>query len=374
MLIELHLLQSFPPSNLNRDDTNNPKDCEFGGVRRARISSQCIKRAIRTCPEFRRATQVESGERSRRMIGERLQPALMQAGKSEEEAKQVLATFVPAYLSKLDKDGERTSVLLYLSSEEISAICDALLENWDGVLKGDKKTLDAIAKDLTKRFRAHTSAPDVALFGRMLAERPELNLEAACQVAHAISTHRVSMEMDWWTAVDDLQPEDNAGAGMMGFATYDSACFYRYACIHWEPLAQTLGDVDLARRTVAGFLRAALAAVPSGKQNSYAAHNPPSLALGVVRSDGMAWSLANAFERPVRPHRQGGYMHASAEALDRYWGRLCRVYGDDDLKAVAVLAVDDSLQLSNLAGEAVEDREAWLAELLGALPAGEAER
>jgi len=281
---------------------------------------------------------------------------------------------VPAYLSKLDKDGERTSVLLYLSSEEISAICDALLENWDGVLKGDKKTLDAIAKDLTKRFRAHTSAPDVALFGRMLAERPELNLEAACQVAHAISTHRVSMEMDWWTAVDDLQPEDNAGAGMMGFATYDSACFYRYACIHWEPLAQTLGDVDLARRTVAGFLRAALAAVPSGKQNSYAAHNPPSLALGVVRSDGMAWSLANAFERPVRPHRQGGYMHASAEALDRYWGRLCRVYGDDDLKAVAVLAVDDRLQLSNLAGEAVEDREAWLAELLGALPAGEAER
>ena len=367
MLVELHMLQSFSPSNLNRDDTNNPKDCEFGGVRRARISSQCIKRAIRTCPEFKRATQVESGTRSRRMMGERLAKALEAAGKPAEEARQVLNTFVPAYLSKLDKDGERTSVLLYLSHEELDAIRDALLARWSEVLAGDKAALDGIAKELTKRFRLHSSAPDIALFGRMLAERPELNLEAACQVAHAISTHRVNMEMDWWTAVDDLQPDDNSGAGMMGFAAHDSACFYRYACVHWEQLLATLGDEDLARRTVEGFARAAIAAVPSGKQNSYAAYCPPSLLLGVVRTDGTAWSLANAFERPVRPDREGGYVRPSARALDAYWGRLRSIYGDAQFKAVAVLAADDGLELPNLASECCRNQEEWLQEILRAL-------
>ncbi len=367
MLFELHMLQSFSPSNLNRDDTNNPKDCEFGGVRRARISSQCIKRAIRTCPEFERTTQVESGTRSRRMMGERLAKALEAAGKAPEEAKQVLNAFVPAYLSKLDKDGERTSVLLYLSREELDAIRDALLAHWGELLAGDKAAFDAIAKELTKRFKQHSSAPDIALFGRMLAERPELNLEAACQVAHAISTHRVTMEMDWWTAVDDLQPDDNAGAGMMGFAAYHSACFYRYACVHWEQLVATLGDEDLARRTVEGFIRAAIAAVPSGKQNSYAAYCPPSLLLGVVRTDGTAWSLANAFERPVRPDREGGYVRPSARALDAYWGLLRTTYGDSQFKAVAVLAAEEDLELPNLAGERCRNQEEWVQEILLAL-------
>ncbi|MDI7276196.1 MAG: type I-E CRISPR-associated protein Cas7/Cse4/CasC, partial [Anaerolineae bacterium] len=348
MLVELHILQSFSPSNLNRDDTNNPKDCEFGGVRRARISSQCLKRAIRTSPEFARATQVDGGMRSRRIMGERLQPTLEQAGKPAEEVAKVLAAFVPAYLSKLDKDGERTSVLLYLSGDELQAIAEGLLAHWDDLLASNEATLKELVKELTRRFRSHTSAPDIALFGRMLAERPELNLDAACQVAHAISTHRVTMEMDWWTAVDDLQPEDTAGAGMMGFSAFDSACFYRYACIHWPQLLATLGDGDLARRTVEAFLRASIAAVPSGKQNSYAAYNAPSLALGVVRRDGLAWSLANAFERPVLPDREGGYVRPSARALDAYWARLCRAYGDAALAAVGVLAVDDGLELPNL--------------------------
>jgi len=373
MLIELHMLQSFAPSNLNRDDTNNPKDCEFGGVRRARISSQCIKRAIRICPEFARVTQVEGGTRSRRVIAERLRPELERAGKPADEAERVVAAFVPAYLSKLDKDGERTSVLLYLSREEIDAIRDGLLSRWDELLAGSPAALKDLTGDLTRRFRFHSSAPDIALFGRMLAERPELNLEAACQVAHAISTHRVAMEMDWWTAVDDLQPEGEAGAGMMGFAAFDSACFYRYACIHWPQLVTTLQDGDLARRTVEAFLRASIAAVPSGKQNSFAAHNPPSLALGVVRRNGFAWSLANAFERPVPVDREGGYVRPSARALDAYWGRLCRIYGTESLAAVAVLAVDDGLELANLAAYRADGLEPWLQSLLAALPAGEGE-
>lgn len=369
MFIELHMIQNFAPSNLNRDDTNNPKDCEFGGVRRARISSQCLKRAMRTAPEFARATGVPPGVRTRRIIGS-LAPLLQEAGRPAEEVAAVLGRFVPAYLSKLDRDQERTSVLVYLSEEERLAIRDGLLDRWEAlVLEGDD-ALKGIVRDLTRQFKGHTSAPDIALFGRMLAERPELNLEATCQVAHAISTHRVTMEMDWWTAVDDLQPDDNAGAGMMGFGGYDSACFYRYARIDWGRLCETLGDADLARRTVEGFLRAAIAAVPSGKQNSHAAYNPPSLLLGVVRRDGMAWSLANAFEQPVSPDRQGGLVRPSVAALDRYWGRLCRVYGDDTLAAVAALGLDDDLPLESLRDRLVPCQADWLAAVTGALGEG----
>jgi CRISPR system Cascade subunit CasC len=366
MFVELHMIQSFAPSNLNRDDTNNPKDCEFGGARRARISSQCLKRAIRLAPEFQRATEVTGGTRTRRVI-EYLAPRLAEAGKPQEEVTAVLGRFVPGFWSKLDKDGQRTSVLLYLSDSELAAIQEALLEEWEPLVLGDDKVLTRVVRDLTKTFRQHTSAPDIALFGRMLAERPELNLEAACQVAHAISTHRVTMEMDWWTAVDDLQPEDNAGAGMMGFSSFDSACFYRYARIDWDGLCETLGDAPLARRTVSGFLQAAIAAVPSGKQNSHAAYNPPSFLLGVVRRDGMAWSLANAFEQPVSPDRQGGLVRPSVAALDHYWGRLCGVYGGNTLAAVAALGLDDDLPLEALTPHLEATQAAWLARLLAAL-------
>jgi CRISPR system Cascade subunit CasC len=374
MFIEMHTIQSFAPANLNRDDTNNPKDCEFGGVRRARISSQCIKRAIRTCPEFERATQVKSGERSRRMIAERLQPALVEAGKGEEEAKQVLAAFVPSYLSKLDKDGERTAVLLYLSQEEIDTIRDVLLSQWDALLLGDKKAMDGIARELSKRFSSHSSAPDIALFGRMLAERPELNLEAACQVAHAISTHRVTMEMDFFTAVDDLQESAEPGAGMMGFTGYNSACFYRYARIDWEQLVRNLsGDAALAARAVEGFLRASVMAVPTGKQNSFAAQNPPSFLLGVVRKDGMSWSLANAFERPVRARGDSGLVQPSVEALSAYWERLTQVYGRGNTDmTVAALALEGDLELGPLARHKVETLEEWVKAVLAPLPSEEA--
>jgi CRISPR system Cascade subunit CasC len=217
-----------------------------------------------------------------------------------------------------------------------------------------------------------TSAPDIALFGRMLAEKPELGLEAACQVAHAISTHRVTMEMDFYTAVDDLNPEDTAGAGMMGFTGFDSACFYRYARIDWDQLLENLnGDASLARRSVEGFLRAAVAAVPSGKQNSFAANNPPNFLLAVVRRDGMGWSLANAFERPVHSRSDGGLVAPSVAALDAYWDRLCQVYGTDMLLRSAALALDADLPLESLKETQVENLEAWIGAVTQALPAGE---
>lgn len=373
MFVELHMIQNFSPSNLNRDDTNNPKDCEFGGVRRARISSQCIKRAIRMSKVFADTTRADLGTRTR-WLNRLLRQRLVDAGKPEAEVDVVLPAFLGEYAGKLDKEGGRTAVLLYLSEQELNDLAQTMLGNWPGLVTEESReaTVEQLVKSLVKGARGVTSAPDIALFGRMLAERPELSLEAACQVAHAISTHRVTMEMDFFTAVDDLQESEETGAGMMGFVGFDSACFYRYARIDWGQLVKSLkGDVDLARRTVEGFLRASLAAVPSGKQNTFAAHNPPSLSLAVVRRDGMGWSLANAFERPVRAEREGGLVAPSVAALDQYWGRMCDVYGTATLATIAALVLEPDLALDRLQDARVQNVDEWVSVVTGALSAGE---
>ena len=233
-------------------------------------------------------------------------------------------------------------MLLYFTQEEIEAAVQGLLENWDAAVTAAKngKSVNSVVSALEKATRNRTSAPDIALFGRMMAEKPALNIDAACQVAHAISTHRVQMEMDFYTAVDDLQDrsdEEGAGAGMMGFTNFNSACFYRYARIDWPQLVENLGgNADLARRTVEGFLRAAIDAIPTGKQNSFAAQNPTNLAMVVVREDGKSWNLANAFEEPVYPAQNEGLIRRSIRALDTYWNDLTTRRDDADFKTVAV--------------------------------------
>lgn len=377
--IEFHVLQSFPPANLNRDDTNAPKDCEFGGVRRARISSQCIKRSIRLHPDFAETTGVEPADRTR-WLARDLKEELVKAGKSPEESQQVAIAFVSELLGGMDKSkAERSKVLFYVSAEEKQAITERLTGDWEGALEG--KFSDLI-KEYRKLFGARSSAPDIALFGRMLAEDPALNLDAACQVAHAISTHRVSMEMDFFTAVDDLvgngapgaaaesEQDSQLGAGMMGVTGYNSATFYRYAAIDWEQLLDNLGDeAGLARKTVQGFLRGLAKAVPTGKQNAFAAQTMPDLILCVLRTDGQAWSLANAFEKPVSPNgRGGGYLAGSAQALEKHWARLNKVYGDPQRPALAwALRLDDETPLESLAQREVVSLADLEASLLAAL-------
>ncbi len=383
MYIEVHLLQSFAPSNLNRDDTGSPKDCTFGGVRRARISSQCLKRAMRTDPSFAEATRVPLAHRTKRLV-QLVRDRVVAAGKDKADAERIAKAFVEEYASKLDPKslGEgkepQTVVLIYSSESEQAAIAAAIVNKWDELvpLAPDtlKKAMADVAKPIIKAHQNLTSAPDIALFGRMLADKPALNLDAACQVAHALSTHRIAMEMDFYTAVDDLVQDatDETGAGMMGVIGYDSACYYRYARIDWGQLVKNLGgDVELAGKTVDGFLRASLRAVPSGKQNSCAANNPPSLALAVVRQDGMAWSLANAFEQPVRADSGGGYVAPSLVALDRFWGNLCATYGANGLATVAALrcGVED-VDLPHLAGAVVPGEAAWRQKVLSALESG----
>jgi CRISPR system Cascade subunit CasC len=360
MFVELHLLQNFAPSCLNRDDTNSPKDCEFGGYRRARISSQCIKRAVRKHFQDHLLLPPEHlAKRTKRLL-DLLTDQLVEAGKDRPSAREVAETAIRSCGLGLKGDG-KTEYLIFLGDGEIASLARSCEAHWDGLAslagaaaketpspdaeKKAKKKADkaAVPEDFRKAMEKVLDggkAADLALFGRMLADLPDKNIDAACQVAHALSTNQVSMEFDFYTAVDDLSPKEETGAGMMGTVEFNSACFYRYANIDFAQLTENLGgDADLAQKAVAAFLEAAVKAVPTGKQNSMAAQNPPSLVFAVVRDHGL-WSLANAFVDPVRPGRDGSLVQNSTAALEDYWDRLAAAYGEGAIRAKAALAVD----------------------------------
>jgi CRISPR system Cascade subunit CasC len=347
MLVELHMIQNFAPSNLNRDDTGSPKDCEFGGYRRARISSQCLKRAVRTA--FREHDLLSADQiatRTKRLV-EEVAERLAASGKDAEQAGAVVRQALASVGLTVDDKTDKTQYLLYLGEREIEAITEICAGNWDTLAAAAAAALaptgrqsarktkragkEAVPKEVGDAMKVALDggkAADLALFGRMLADLPERNVDAACQVAHALSTNPVTVEFDFYTAVDDLRPEDTAGADMLGTVEFNSACFYRYANVDTEQLTKNLdNDGELARGALEAFLRAAILAIPTGKQNSFAAHNPPSLIFAVVRDRG-AWSLANAFVRPVHPDQDGDLIEKSIHALDDYWGQLTAMYGD----------------------------------------------
>lgn len=345
MFVELHLLQNFAPSNLNRDDTGAPKDCEFGQHRRARISSQCLKRTAR---EFVRDHELLPAElraaRSRRFV-EEIVARMKAQGKNEEEARRVVTAALGGLNLKADEKGQ-TEYLLYLGQRELEQLAVVCSEHWDalaavsaasaegdasGKKKGQKKAAkDSIPPEVQQALKAALNgkgAADLAMYGRMLADLPKQNVDAASQVAHAISTHRASMEFDYFTAVDDLNKED-AGAGMIGTVEFNSACYYRYSNVDFRQLTENLGgDTGLAGEALRAYLRASVMAVPAGKQNSFASPTPPEFALAVVR-DTQPCSLANAFERPVRAGDDEGLMEKSVRALDERFGGLRGMYGE----------------------------------------------
>ena len=325
--IELHLLQNFPPSCLNRDDTNTPKTCEFGGVTRARVSSQCWKRAVRE--QFKEIAPERRGTRSKRLRDE-LKAALLSKGVGTAETLDVpLTNFLITLYAGMDKKRpEETNVLVFYSQAEFATMLEVLSE--DGVLKGLTQTPPFIEKSkIEKRLKASALSTDVALFARMLADSPGLNVEAACQVAHAISTHSVNLELDFFTAVDDLKDKnasDDAGAGMLGTVGYDSACYYRYALVDDVQLVKNLnGSIGDANASLKAFLEAFCEAIPGAKKNSFAHGNPPFLAFFVVRQAGTPSSLVNAFARPV-DSRNGNLLEDSARALAKQAGRLDACY------------------------------------------------
>lgn len=384
MLIELHVLQNFAPANLNRDDTGSPKDCEFGGHRRGRISSQCLKRSVRnTFAGEALLDEAHRSVRTKRLV-DHVTQVLVAKGKDAEIATQVVTAALSGIGIALDKEG-KTQYLLFLGNDEIRQFTGLCLEHWDllagSVSSGEsdepkakakdakKAAKDSIPKDVAKRFQEVLNggrAADLALFGRMLADLPQHNVPAASQVAHAISTNRLSQEFDFYTAVDDLKSDDTTGADMIGTVEFNSCCFYRYANVDLGQLTKNLdGDPELAKQALAAFIRATIRAVPTGKQNSMAAQNPPSLVFAVAREQS-AWSLANAFLKPVRPDRDGDLISQSTAAMDTYWAQLVGMYGNEGIKAKALCALNDA-GLSNLKQDRVDTIDTLVTKMLEAV-------
>jgi len=371
VIVELHMLQNFAPSCLNRDDTNSPKECQFGGYRRARISSQCIKRAIRE--DFKKSLDLppEFLARRSKLFVDKLTDKLIQGGKRQEEARVVAIRALNSIGLGVDEKDNTTQYLLFLGEKELNNMAEMVLANWAGLKSIDAKEKAGKQKsDLGKKLKGTLDggkAVDLALFGRMLADLPDKNIDAACQVAHAISTNKVNVEFDFYTAVDDIKPKEEAGAGMMGTIEFNSACYYRYANIDLEQLKKNLGnDEALAYKAIEAFLRASVNAIPSGKQTSMASPTPPDFILAVVRDSG-AWSLANAFAKPVSPGSNGNLVEHSITALVDYWNRLVKVYGDKGVRAKPALALVKA-ELTGL--NPVENMDRMIREVMKAVTGG----
>ncbi len=260
----------------------------------------------------------------------------------------------------IDKD-KKTKYLLYLAKENMDLFAQICHEQWDllsMIIKpskgSDKKALKQNEKKLGLALAIlfdGKKAVDLALFGRMLADLADKNVEASCQVAHAISTNTVKMEMDFYTAVDDLNTREDTGAGMMGVVEFNSACFYRYLVIDTRKLVQNLdGDAELASRGLRAFLRAAILAIPTGKQNSMAALTPPSYVQSIVRDGGEPWNLANAFISPVQSGEKGGedLVNNSIKVLEKQLKSLKTMYGENGKKAFFILGPRSETNLDAL--------------------------
>ncbi len=341
--VQLHLLTSYPPSNLNRDDLGRPKTAEMGGEKRLRISSQSLKRAWRTSEVMENALKGHQGVRTK-LRGVEVFKALKQKGikdkAAQDWAKKIAAVFgkpeggetnaneaeheelVLADGSSVPKALAKTLAIKQLAhiSPEESAAIDALVETL--AERGSEPTSDEL-----KLLREKHTAADIALFGRMLADSPRHNMEAAAQVAHAISVHKVAIEDDFFTAVDDLNKGlEDVGAGHMGETEFAAGLFYLYLCIDKDLLIKNLnGDVELANRAVAALVEAAATVAPTGKQNSFGSRARASFILA-ERGGQQPRSLSVAFIKPVDGYKKGMLANA-IQALTSTHEKMDKVYG-----------------------------------------------
>ena len=325
MLIEIHMIQNHSPANLNRDDLGAPKTCLFGGVTRARISSQCLKRSIRRSEQFAAALEKDGGGRTRRLI-EEIARAAADPGREITDAKRKPIKKVFEEGGVGFKDETTFDILFFLPQSAIKEMGEAV-----------KKNSTDLGPEFAKVIGKFAMTPDIALCGRMTefdAKGPfadlkgKFTVEAALSAAHAISTHAVVNEVDYFTAADDI-PGQDAGAGHVDEAIYNSACFYKHFCIDWKQLLKNLGgDVDLATLTVKCFLEGAAKANPSGKQHAYAAFNFPDGILVEVKTESPTpVSYANAFADPVPQNAQRGLIGESITRLGQYVHEIADGYG-----------------------------------------------
>lgn len=314
--IQLHLLTSYAPSNLNRDDLGRPKTARMGGSERLRVSSQSLKRNWRVSELFEQSLGENIGTRTKR-LGTQVFNQLTELGTAEKQAK-AWAIEIAGVFGKGKKDSLDIEQLAHISPEEMHAVTSLA-----ATLAAENR---APEKEELALLRHNASAVDIALFGRMLASSPEFNCEAACQVAHAISVHGVAVEEDYFTAVDDLNNADSdLGAAHIGEAAFAAALFYSYVCIDKELLVSNLGgDLELANKAIAALVEAAVKVSPKGKQNSFASRAYASFVLA-EKGDQQPRSLSVAFLKPISGKNQA---EDAVQALQRQAENFDKVYGD----------------------------------------------
>jgi CRISPR system Cascade subunit CasC len=368
--IEMHALRSFPPSNLNRDDLGTPKTAVFGGARRLRISSQCLKRTWRMSEHFRGSfAEDQLGIRTDRLPGEVLKALGDTFERSPGEGLVALLASLGKKAAK-EKTGDdagddegaqvkdegtdpgdaerlRTAHLLFLSRQEIEAVAEFARENTGALAKVfnkkkvDGKAIEKLRAELQNYLEIHTSknAVDVGLFGRFVTSDEFDTVNGALQVAHALGTQKVEIEYDYFTAVDDLG--DTTGAGHLGESEFASSVLYLYACCDLGQLEQNLGArgargrkadaeaQDLARKSLPALVKAMAEATPKGKKTGTAPHTPAEYVEVVVRR-GSPLSFANAFTKPVGSREaDGDAMAASIARLIGHRDRIESAYGRD---------------------------------------------
>lgn len=330
--IEFHILQSFPVTCLNRDDVGAPKTAVVGGVTRARVSSQCWKRQVRLAMK---QAGVIMGTRTK-LIGVLITSKCKELGASEEQAevcgqaiesvfiKEKKTKKVDAEIDSTRDGGDDNDTLLFLSPKEVEIIASTLKENKfvpSEVIKAkDHKKKAAELAKLIGKHEEVVDALDIALFGRMVAKAADMNVEAAASFAHAISTHKVSNEVEFFTALDDLQTEP--GSAHMGSLEFNSATYYRYVSLDLGQLAQSMGEDEL-RKAITAFTQALFVAVPNARQTTQSGASPWEFARVMVRK---GQRLQVPFETAVRA-KEGGYLQPSIDELKSYLDKKEKLSG-----------------------------------------------
>lgn len=323
--LQFHVLTTYPPSNPNRDDQGRPKQANLGGAPRLRLSSQSLKRALRESQAFQQGLDGHLGTRTKR-LGEEIRDELARREGVTPDLALDVATKVAAIFSKLEAPGKDkvqkplTTTLAFVSPDEWALARDLASR----MLAGEEMPKDKELKRLV--LRRADGAVDIAMFGRMLADEPGYNREAAVQVSHAITTHRAIAEDDWYSAVDDLNKREDTGAGHLGEHGFGSGVYYLYACVNVDLLVENLaGDRALAARGLEALAQALATATPRGKQNSHA-HHPRAIYVRAERGPQQPRDLTGAFFTAV-DLKSNDIERTSIIALEKTADQIDRAYG-----------------------------------------------
>lgn len=360
MFMDIYAVQNVPPSNINRDETGNPKTAQYGGVLRSRVSSQAWKRAMR---------ETFKSLLDEKQLGVRTKNAVELIAKTMVNQRPESANHAEGYASMvLQATGVKvvastragaasgkpvTQYLIFIGNTEIGKLATVALEWMDQGKDLDKAPDSAMKKEVSAIFHGE-QAVDIALFGRMLADAPDLNTDASAQVAHAISVDAIKPEYDYFTAADDFTEVDNAGAAMIDSVGFNSSTLYRYATVNLDALQEQIGNAEATARVASVFVEAFIRSMPTGKQNSYANRTLPETCIVAFR-DSQPINAVEAFERPVvaehdQPISQvAGYklveeLHRIQDAYDEWPERAWAISTDLSEQDLALVAESVSLK------------------------------